>query len=130
MAEDMFKGFDHTEYKEEVVERWGADAYATSDAWWTSMSPDEQTAWKAQLAQLNADWTDAASRRIDPSGAEAQALAARHVTWLAAIPGTPRSRDYVLGLGEMYVADERFAKNYGGLAGATFVRDALVAYYA
>ena len=127
MAEDMFNGFDHTEYKQEVVERWGADAYARSDAWWTSMSPDEQTAWKAQLAQLNADWTDAANRRIDPSSDEAKALADRHVKWLAAIPGTPQSRDYVLGLGEMYVADERFAKNYGGLAGATFVRDALAA---
>jgi len=25
----------------------------------------------------------------------------------------------------MYVTDQRFAANYGGLAGATFVRDAL-----
>ena len=25
----------------------------------------------------------------------------------------------------MYVADERFAKNYGGTDGATFVRDAM-----
>ena len=129
MAEDMFNGFDHTAYKAEVEERWGADAYAASDAWWTSMSSDEQTVWKAQLTQLNTDWADAASRGIDPSGAEAQALAARHVEWLAAIPGTPQSRDYVLGLGEMYVADERFAKSYGGVSGAEFVRNALVAYY-
>ena len=130
MAEDMFNGFDHTAYKAEVEQRWGADAYAKSDAWWTSKSADEKKQWQADLAGLNGDWADAADRGIDPSGTEAQALAARHVTWLAAIPGTPRSRDYVLGLGEMYVADERFAKNYGGLAGATFVRDALVAYYA
>ena len=130
MAEDMFNGFDHTAYKAEVEQRWGADAYAKSDAWWTSMSADEQAAWKRQLATLNADWADAATRRIDPSSAEAQALAARHVAWLAAIPGTPQSRDYVLGLGEMYVADERFAKNYGGTTGAEFVRDALRAHYA
>ena len=32
------------------------------------------------------------------------------------------------GLGELYVADERFAANYGGLAGARFVRDALAVY--
>ena len=30
-----------------------------------------------------------------------------------------------LGLGDMYVADPRFAKNYGGVDGAAFVRDAL-----
>ena len=32
------------------------------------------------------------------------------------------------GLGELYVADERFAANYGGQAGAEFVRDALRIY--
>ena len=129
MAEDMFTGFDHTEYKEEVEERWGADAYAKSNAWWTSMSSDEQTAWKARVSQLAADWADAAKRGIDPSGDEARALVERQVAWLGSIPGTPQSTDYYVGLGEMYVADERFAKNYGGLAGATFVRDALAAYY-
>jgi MerR family transcriptional regulator, thiopeptide resistance regulator len=130
MAENMFDGFDHTEYKEEVEERWGADAYAAGNAWWTSMSADEQSAWKADLAQLNADWTDAAERGIDPSSDEAQALAARHVAWLSGVPGTPTSPEYVLGLGDMYVADERFAKNYGGVQGATFVRDSLLKYYA
>jgi DNA-binding transcriptional MerR regulator len=130
MAEDMFNGFDHTEYKEEVEQRWGADAYARSDAWWASMGAVEQAAWKARLATLNADWADAATRGLDPSGDEAQALSARHIEWLAAIPGTPQSQDYVLGLGEMYVADERFAKNYGGVTGAEFVRDALRTYYA
>ena len=28
----------------------------------------------------------------------------------------------------MYVADERFAANYGGVEGASFVRDAILAY--
>src|SRR5699024_8241455 len=34
MAENIFDGFDHTEYREEVEQRWGADAYAKSDRWW------------------------------------------------------------------------------------------------
>ncbi|GAA3751646.1 hypothetical protein GCM10022240_01010 [Microbacterium kribbense] len=54
--------------------------------------------------------------------------------WLAAIPGTPAAapdgdtRGYVIGLGEMYVADPRFAANYGGAQGAELVRDALREY--
>ena len=28
----------------------------------------------------------------------------------------------------MYVADERFAANYGGASGAAFVRDAMLAF--
>ena len=47
MAEQMFDGFDHTQYKEEVEERWGKDAYAKSDAWWRSMSAEEKAAWQA-----------------------------------------------------------------------------------
>jgi MerR family transcriptional regulator, thiopeptide resistance regulator len=35
-----------------------------------------------------------------------------------------------LGYGEMYVADERFAANYGGASGARFVRDAIEAFVA
>ena len=54
--------------------------------------------------------------------------------WLRGIPGTPSAtpggdvKGYVTGLGEMYVADPRFAANYGGEPGATFVRDALRVY--
>jgi hypothetical protein len=134
MAENMFDGFDHTRYKEEVEERWGADAYAKSDAWWRSMSPEEKKAWQARVAQLGADWQSAAARGIAADSAEAQALAQRQFDWLAGVPGTPGggstgpTKEYFTGLGEMYVADERFAANYGGVAGATFVRDAMAVY--
>ncbi|WP_127794633.1 MerR family transcriptional regulator [Agromyces sp. LHK192] len=134
MAHDMFDGFDHTQYREEVTERWGADAYERGDRWWRGMGDAERTAWQARTAQLAADWADAATRGVDPASVEAQALAKRHVEWLTGIPGTPTAapggdvKGYVLGLGEMYVADPRFAANYGGTEGAGFVRDALRVY--
>ena len=133
MAENMFDGFDHTQYKDEVEERWGKDAYAKSDAWWTSMSAEEKKNWKARVETLIADWIAAGEKGVSPDSNEAQALAQRQFEWLSGIPGTPQSgggptREYFVGLGEMYVADERFAKNYGGTAGATFVRDALKVY--
>ncbi|MFH8251643.1 MerR family transcriptional regulator [Microbacterium sp. B2969] len=134
MAEKMFDGFDHTQYKDEVEERWGKDAYARSDAWWRGMSADEKAAWQARTEDLGRDWTAAAESGVAPDSAEAQELAARHVAWLTGIPGTPAEKPggdvkgYVTGLGEMYVADPRFAKNYGGQSGAEFVRDALRVY--
>jgi len=134
MAEQMFDGFDHTQYKEEVEERWGAESYAASDRWWRGMSADEQKAWQERTAQLGRDWNEAAGRGIDPASDEAQELAHRHVQWLTGIPGTPAAapggdiRAYVTGLGEMYVADPRFAANYGGESAAAFVRDALRVY--
>jgi DNA-binding transcriptional MerR regulator len=131
MAQDMFDGFDHTQYKDEVEQRWGRQAYADSDRWWRGMSADEKSAWKKRASDLGSDWIAAAASGSAPDGAQAQALAKRHVEWLTAIPGTPAGddvKDYVIGLGEMYVADERFGANYGGIAGAEFVRDALRVY--
>lgn len=136
MAENMFDGFDHTQYKDEVEERWGKDAYAKSDAWWRGMSAEEKRAWHERQQALGADWIDAANRGIAPDSDEAQALAQRHFDWLRGIPGTPGgdaggpTKEYFVGLAEMYVADDRFAVNYGGTAGATFVRDAMTAYAA
>ena len=134
MAQDMFDGFDHTQYKDEVEERWGKDAYAKSDSWWRGMSPEEKQDWKGRAGKLGSDWIAAASAGISPESPEAQDLAQRHVAWLRGIPGTPSAtpggdvKGYVIGLGEMYVADPRFAANYGGEAGAMFVRDALRIY--
>ncbi len=130
MAEDMFDGFDHTQYQDEVTERWGAETAAASDRWWRGMDAGDKRAFHDRLADLNADWQDAAARGVAPDGPEAAALAERHVAWLAGIPGTPAGAEYILGLADMYVADERFAANYGGAAGAEFVRDALRAHVA
>ena len=138
MAENMFDGFDHTQYKEEVEERWGRKAYADSDRWWRGMTDAERADWQQRVSDLGRDWIAAAESGIDPASAEAQDIARRHVEWLTGIPGTPAAvpggdvKAYVLGLGEMYVADPRFGANYatssGGTHGAEFVRDALRVY--
>ncbi len=132
MAQTMFDGFDHTQYKDEVTQRWGADAYRRSDRWWRSMSEDERAAWKREMAQLGTDWiTVANDPQITPDSAAAQDVAARHLAWLKSIPGTPAAEGgdldgYVRGLAQMYIEDERFAANYGGREGAEFVRGALI----
>lgn len=138
MAENMFDGFDHTQYKEEVEDRWGKKAYADGDRWWRGLSESERAEWQQLVADLGRDWVAAAESGVDPASDEAQAIAERHVEWLTGVPGTPASaqgadiKGYVIGLGEMYVADPRFGANYatadGGTRGAEFVRDALRIY--
>ncbi|MHC9045221.1 MerR family transcriptional regulator [Microbacterium saperdae] len=138
MAENMFDGFDHTQYKEEVEDRWGKKAYADSDRWWRGMTETERAVWQRRVSDLGRDWIAAAESGVDPASAEAQDVARRHVEWLTGIPGTPAAvpggdvKGYVIGLGEMYVADPRFGANYatsdGGTRGAEFVREALRIY--
>ncbi|MGZ4663139.1 MAG: MerR family transcriptional regulator [Arthrobacter sp.] len=131
MAEDMFDGFDHTQYKDEVEERWGKDAYAKSDAWWRRKDEAERREWKSRAEQLGRDWTAAADAGVAADAPEAQDLARRHIAWLQSIPGTPAAENggdikgYLTGLADMYVADARFAAYYGGDRGAAFVRDTL-----
>lgn len=134
MSENIFDGFDRTQHKEEVEQRWGKDTYAKSDQWWRGLGDEGQADWKKLMHQLGLDWIAAAERGEDSTSPAAQQLAERQVEWLRAIPGTPAHEEggdlagYLLGLGEMYVADERFAANYGGIEGATFVRDCLRHY--
>jgi DNA-binding transcriptional MerR regulator len=134
MAEKMFDGFDHRQYKDEVEQRWGKESYAKSDAWWRSKSQSEKDDFMLEAAELIEEWKSIATSGVTAGSEEAQAVAQRQYDWLSGIPGTPQtaegraSRDYYTGLAEMYVADDRFAKNYGGNAGATFVRDAMLAF--
>ncbi len=135
MAETMFDGFDHRQYKDEVEQRWGKDAYARSDAWWRGMSNEERCGWTAQVEQLGRDWIAAAEAAdITADSPEAQELARRHIDWLSNVLGTPAAEPggdlaaYVRGLAEMYVADKRFAANYGGVEGASLVRNAILAH--
>ena len=134
VAEKMFDGFDHTEYKDEVERLWGTDSYMRSDAWYRSLSQDQKDDFIIAAAELGADWSAAAQKKVASDSDEAQALARRHYAWLDSIPGTPRTADghptkeYVRWMGTTSVADERLATNYGGLEGATLVRDALAVY--
>jgi len=134
MPAEIFDGFEYAQYQDEVEERWGADAYASGDAWWRGMPEADRAAWHARSQSLIQAWTDAADRGIAPDSDEAQQLAARQNAWLAGIPGTPgagtgqAASEYLLGLAQLYVDDDRFGMNYGGRAGAEFVAAALRVY--
>jgi MerR family transcriptional regulator, thiopeptide resistance regulator len=130
----MLAGFNDR-YKDEVISRWGEDAFQASNDWWHGKNLDQQQAWKQDTEDLVAAWVAAAKSGASPTSEHAQSLAARHVQWLTQIPGTPtaegdreRSIEMVTCMGDMYVDDPRFAGMYDDAAGATFVRDALQAY--
>jgi DNA-binding transcriptional MerR regulator len=126
VAQEMFDGFDHTQYREEVEERWGAEAWAEGDRWWRSLGAQGRAAFGAEHVAIAARWAELRAAGAPVDGEEAQANARRHRAWIrAGWQGREVSADALVGLAEMYVADERFAANYGGVDGASYVRDAL-----
>jgi hypothetical protein len=128
MAENMFGGFDHTRYKDEVIERWGRDAYESGDRWWRSLTDEEKQGFQQQQSEIASDFGKAMLAGKDPASDEVQAIVQRQVEWLS-ITTTP-TREYVTGLGEMYVNDPRFTANYDkhGKGTAVFIRDAMKIY--
>jgi DNA-binding transcriptional MerR regulator len=126
VAQDVFDGFDHTQYKEEVEQRWGKEAWADGDRWWRGLGPEGQRAFTDEHGGIAARWAELRELGEPVDGPAAQDNARRHRAWIAAgWQGRQPSADELAGLAEMYVADERFAANYGGTDGATYVRDAL-----
>ena len=129
MAEDMFDGFDHAQYKDEVESRWGPQAYADSHDWWSSLSGQERQEFTGLSARLAADWLAAYEAGLDPASERVQAIARRHHHWVGVgWGGKPVPGAALVGLAQMYVDDERFGRHYGGRDGASYVRDALTVY--
>ena len=128
MPEEAFDGFDHTSYEQEVSERWGREAWAEGDRWWRSLTDEQKAAFQRQQLDIATDYGRARAAGRPADSDEVQQIARRHVEWLS-ITTTP-TKDYLVGLGEMYVADPRFTANYDvhGAGTAVLVRDALTVY--
>ena len=142
MADEVFDWFDHAQYRDEVIERWGRDAYESGDSWWRTMSEQAKQDFGQRHLDIAADYGAAYRAGLAPDSPEVLAIAQRHYDWIAigwqgrrptagAEPAErPISPEAFTGLGEMYVTDPRFRANYDvhGEGTTEFVRDAMVAY--
>ncbi|RRJ87812.1 MerR family transcriptional regulator [Gulosibacter macacae] len=130
MTNKMFDGFDHSEYEAEVTERWGAEAWRHSNEWWQHQDATDREAFGAEHTAIADAYADAHERRLAADSAEVLDIARRHRAWISVgWQGREVPAEALRGLGEMYVADPRFAKNYerNGVPFAPYVRDALAA---
>lgn len=119
-------------YGAEIRARYGAEAVEASNA--RLMGMDAQTFARASaLGREYEELLRTAAMQGDPAGAEAQRACDLHRQWLCLFwkEGTYTPEKH-RALGEMYVADERFAAHYDRLAPgcAAFFRDALGIYCA
>ena len=131
MPQDLFDGFDHTAFRDEVVEQWGADAYERGDRWWSSMTHEQRQAFQQQQLDIAADYAAALRAGLLADHEQVQAITARHFDWIVvAWQGRTPTAEAFTGLGEMYAADPRFADNYERHepGAAAFVREAMRIY--
>ncbi|MCB8902723.1 MULTISPECIES: MerR family transcriptional regulator [unclassified Streptomyces] len=128
MADEVFDGFDHTVYEQEVTERWGRGAYEKADRWWRSLTAVQKKMFMDEQSGIARDFARALRDGLAADSDEVQAIAWRQVAWLSTT--TTPSKEYLIGLGRMYVDDPRFTANYDrhGEGTAVLVRDALEIY--
>lgn len=135
--QEKFEGFkqaliDENErtYGAEVRAKYGSQAVDASNARLKNMSQAEYEGAERLRVEFE-ETLKAAFAAGDPAGALAQKACDLHRQWLC-VYSPSYSKEYHKALGEMYVADERFAANYEKLAaGCTvFLRDAINMYCA
>lgn len=121
---DVFGDFDPAEHEREAVERWAGPLLEESQRRTSSYGKEQ---WKEALAEgrsIAEEWAEAMRRGVAADGPEATALAERHRLhidrWFY-----PCSHEQHVGLGEMYVDDDRFAAYWDSFEPglASFVRD-------
>lgn len=125
---DKFLGFDfsHNPYEEEARERWGDKAIDESNKRLGEMSQEEKKGLAQDMESIFIEL--AKIRHLSPEAKEAQATIHEWYQYLSKI--NDYSLDAFKGLGEMYVADERFTKNIDkfGEGLAKFMCEAMTIY--
>ncbi|SFP81120.1 DNA-binding transcriptional regulator, MerR family [Amycolatopsis arida] len=131
MADEVFDGFDHTKYEQEVTERWGREAYERGDRWWRSLGDAEKKAFQQDQLDIARDFARAHQEGKAADSDEVQAIARRQYDWITVgWQGARPNAEQFAGLGQMYVDDPRFTANYDrhGEGTAAFIRDAMKVY--
>lgn len=109
--EEKFQGFDFTQhpYEQEARNRWGDKAVDDSTAFINKKSKAEQ---EELSGEMNAIYRRLATVKEEaPNSAEAQAAIKEWYDFLNNSTGHHYTLEAFKGLGQMYVADERFTKN-------------------
>jgi len=128
----LFDGFDPSEYEAEAEEKWGdTDAWEESRRRTKSYGPREWAAIKTEVAALDARFAALLQAGTAPDASAALEAARDHrqhiQRWFYDCPPEVHK-----GLGDMYIADERFKGHYEAVAPglADFIQQAITALYA
>ena len=132
---EKFEGFkkklveeNEVKYGKEIREKYGAETVNESNMKMLGLTWEQYQ----EIERLSAEFEEtlaAAFAGNNPAGEMAQKACDLHRQWLCMVYSR-YSKEYHMGLGEMYVSDERFRVNYDkfGKGCTEFLRDAIRVY--
>lgn len=126
-ANDIFNGFKDDAHAAEARERWGetaAEAQRRAAAW----DQDTAAAVQEEGDAITRGLAEALRAGLPVDDPAVQELVARHHAWVSRF-WTP-NRDAYIGLGRMYVDDERFTAHHDAVEPglAVYLRDAIAVW--
>lgn len=133
---EKFEGFkekalreNEEKYGSEIREKYGSDAVEQSNKLFQNLTETQFEEMNTIAAQIQTRLEEAVSGGLEPAGEEGLAIAALHRRWLT-FTWPSYTAEAHAGLGEMYVADERFTAYYDAKVPgcAAFLRSAIQAY--
>lgn len=129
---DVFSDFDPDEFAAEAADRWAdGSAYEESSRRTASYTPEDWKRQQSEAAEIYRNLASLLDDGVPPESADAATLVDDHrasiTRWFYEC--TPEIH---AGLGEMYVADERFRRNINraGIGLAEYLSEAIAARYA
>lgn len=134
--QEKFEGFkadmvrqNEARYGRESREKYGDEAVDRANARTMGLTREQYCRWKGLEEEILTRLTRVVRAGEDPAGEEGQAIAALHREWCSFTLGAYDPKRHA-GLGELYVADERFAAYYDREEPgcARFLRDAIARY--
>lgn len=124
--EQLFAGFDNSQYEAEVRSRWGDDAWERSAERLEKLDEAAVQAESKRTIDITAALRSAAESGLDVASQPFQSLIADHYAWVTDWwGGKAPTREEYAGLAQMYVADLRFAATYGGQQNAELIHQAI-----
>jgi DNA-binding transcriptional MerR regulator len=133
--EDLYEGFPQEQaaaWRAEAAEKWGEATVAQAEQ---SLGKLSKAAIEALKAETNAVWQQlfALHGTESPASGAVQALVAQHFALICRWWGRPdATRETYAGLGQLYLADDRYTRVKGEVqpAFARFLADAMAAFAA
>ena len=135
-TEKKFVGFkqealeqNEKKYGKEIREKYGEEAVEESNAKWMGLSQGEYGRMQSLAHEIQQALEEAVLSHADPAGDAGKKIFEMHREWLCFTWGQYSPKAHC-GLGEMYVADERFTAYYDKKTPgcAAFLRDAIAAH--
>lgn len=133
---EKFEGFkekalreNEEKYGGEIRAKYGEDTVKKSNQMFQNLTEAQYNEMTALAGEIQSRLENAVSANLSPAGDEGLAIAALHRKWLT-FTWPSYSPQAHAGLGEMYVADDRFTAYYDkAVPGcAAFLRDAIAHY--